>query len=65
MPQSERSQIMKQLLRWLDAKTTKDNGASTGQTIKHVMSEISTLGATERRAQNYIETLSKLGLIRI
>jgi len=56
---------MKELLKWLDAKSKKSNGASTSEILKHVMSEISSLGATRRTARSYIETLSELGFIRI
>ena len=56
---------MKELLRWLSAKSKKSDGATTQQIIRHVMSEISSLGATERRSMGYIETLSKLGFITL
>ena len=65
MPQSERSQIMKELLRWLNAKSKKGVGASTHEVIHHCMSEITSLGATERRVQGYIKTLDSLGFIKI
>jgi len=65
MPQSERSQIMKELLRWLHAKSKSSNGARTGEILTHVMSEISSLGATKRAARSYIETLAQLGFIRV
>jgi len=54
---------MKELLRWLDAKAKKGSGAGTGDILKHIMSEISSLGATKRTARSYIETLSELGFI--
>ena len=56
---------MKQLLRWLNAKSKKSDGASTSEIIKYVMSEITSLGASERTVQRYIATLSKLRFIRI
>lgn len=64
MPQSERSQIMKELLRWVNAKSKK-NGATTSEILHHCMSEITSLGASERTVQNYIRTLNDLGLIAI
>ena len=56
---------MKELLRWLSAKSKKGDGASVGEIIKYVMSEITSLGASQRTARSYIETLSKLGFIRL
>ena len=65
MPQSERSQIMKELLRWLSAKSKKSGGASTQSIIHHCISEITDLGTTERTVQKYIRTLNLLGLISL
>jgi len=56
---------MKELLRWLDAKSKKGDGASVGEIITYVMSEITSLGASQRTAKGYIETLSKLGFISV
>ena len=56
---------MKELLRWLNAKSKKNNGATTHEIIQHCISEITSLGASERTVQNYIRTLADLGFIRI
>jgi len=64
MPQSERSQIMKELLRWLSAKSKK-RGATTRETVKYVMSEITSLGCSRRTASNYLKTLEGLGFIHL
>ena len=56
---------MKQLLRWLDAKSKKGDGATTSEIIHHCIQEITELGASERTVQGYISTLNSLGLIRI
>ena len=64
MPQSERTQIMTELLRWLRAKS-KSSGATTTEIMRHTITEITSLGASERTARAYIETLAKLNFISI
>ena len=44
MPQSERSQIIKAFLKWIEAKTKK-GGASLRECIKHIQVEITEMGA--------------------
>jgi len=56
---------MKQLLKWLNAKSKKSDGASTHEIIHYCISEITSLGASERTVQGYIRTLKALGFIRI
>ena len=56
---------MKELLRWLSAKSKKGDGARVGEIITYVMSEITSLGASRRTSRAYIETLSKLGFIHL
>lgn len=57
MPQSERSQIIKEMLMWIVAKTKKDGGASLSLIVRHCESEITNLGATQRTVQSYLSTL--------
>lgn len=65
MPQSERSQILKELLRWLHAKTVKDGGASRSEIIHFVMVDITELGCTKRRAEAYLQEIVSLGFVSI
>jgi len=62
MPQSERSQIIKAFLRWIEAKTKK-GGASLGECIKHIQVEITEMGAEEKRCKKYVKDCQKAGLV--
>lgn len=64
MPQSERSQIIKELLKWLAAKT-KQGGASYQECIKHIQVEITEMGAEEKRCKKYLKDCQKAELIYI
>ena len=64
MPQSERSQIMKELLSWLDAKSKgKGKGATLKEIIHHTQLEITDLGASNRTIRGYIRDLLRTQLI--
>ena len=62
MPQSERSQIIKEFLRWLEAKT-KRGGATYRDCVRHIQVEITDMGAEEKRCQKYIKSLERANLI--
>jgi len=62
MPQSERSEIIKQFLKWLEAKT-KQNGASRPECIRHIQIEITDMGAEEKRCEKYLKDCERAGLI--
>ena len=60
MPQSERAEIMKKLLKWLASK----NEGATNQAIHHyVQWEICEGGATNNSIKKYVEDLVKNNLI--
>lgn len=63
MPQSERSNTIKELLKWLNAKSKKE-GATLKEIIHHVTLEITELGATDRTIRGYIRTLLRTGMIK-
>ena len=60
MPQSERSDILKKLLKWLD---TQEKGATTSAILHQVKWEITEGGASDKTIKKYIEDLHKGGLI--
>jgi hypothetical protein len=60
MPQSERSDILKKLLKWL---TTQEKGATTQGIVAYTKWEITEGGATDNIIRKYIEDLSKALLI--
>jgi predicted transcriptional regulator len=62
MPQSERSQIIKEFLKWLEAKTKQD-GATLQQSVKHIQVEITEMGAEEKRCTKYLKDCERTGLI--
>ena len=62
MPQSERSQNMKEILRWLKDVVGED-GVTVGQIVAYVVNEVTELGATEKTAKGYVERLHKASLI--
>lgn len=63
MPQSERSQIIKEILKWLEAKS-KRKGATMQEIIDHTQLEISEMGATTKTIKGYVRSLSRNGLIQ-
>ena len=65
MPQSERSQIIKEMLMWIDAKTKKDGGATLLQIVRYTESEITSLGATQRTVKSYLNTLLRHSLVSL
>jgi len=62
LPQSERSQNLKELLAWIKAKSMR-KGATTQQILERITIEITDLGATTRTARSYLVTLERAGLI--
>ena len=60
MPQSERTEIMKKLLKWLDSK---EKGATLSAIITHTKVEITQLGATTNTIRKYVDDLHRSGLI--
>ena len=62
MPQSERSQIIKEFLRWMEAKT-KQGGASIRASVRHIQVEITEMGAEEKRCHKYLKDCQRAGLI--
>jgi hypothetical protein len=60
MPQSERSEILKKLLKWL---ATQQNGATVQAILQYTKWEITEGGATDNAIKKYIEDLDKAGLI--
>lgn len=63
MPQSERSEIIKEFLLWFEAKT-KQGGAHIKEMVSHIQIEITNMGATARRCREYIKDCEHAGLIR-
>ena len=62
MPQSERSKIIKELLRWLKAKT-KGGGATRLECVRWIQLEVTEMGATPQRAMKYVKSCQNAGLI--
>jgi len=60
MPQSERSEILKQLLKWL---VSLEKGATAAEIRQHVKCGITELGASDNTIRKYIEDLKGAGLI--
>jgi predicted transcriptional regulator len=60
MPQSERSNILKKLLKWL---ASLEKETTTAGIHSYVRNEITELGATSKTIQGYIEDLSSAGFI--
>jgi len=60
MPQSERADIMKKILKWL---ASLEKGATNQAINAYVQWEISEGGATNNTIRKYIEDLSKARLI--
>lgn len=63
MPQSERSEIIKESLRWLQAKS-KQGGALLLEFVSHIEAEVTVMGATRKRCLEYIKAMERAGLIR-
>jgi len=61
----ERSAAMKELMKWLLAKTKSSHGASRGEIVRHVVVEVAELGATERTIVGYVDTLVRMGLVSV
>jgi len=62
MPQSERSEIIKQFLKWLEAKS-RHGGATYQECIKHLQVEVTEMGAEERTCQKYMKDCERASLI--
>jgi hypothetical protein len=60
MPQSERSENIRKLLKWL---STMEKGASTAAVRYHVKWEVTEGGATDKTIKTYIEDLKKASYI--
>jgi len=65
MPQSERSQIIIEFLKWLAAKSRskKHEGATIQECVQHIEVEITSMGATTKRALSYVKSCQKAGLL--
>jgi hypothetical protein len=59
LTQGERSKNIKALLKWMDKKKR----VTTGQIVHQILAEITDMGATERTAKDYLESLGKRGFI--
>jgi len=64
LPQSERSNTIKEFLKWLEAKT-KQNGATLQECLKHLQIEITEMGAQDRTCRDYLKDCERAGLIQI
>ena len=60
MPQSERTEIIKTLLKWLESK---EKGVTLSAIITHTKVEITQLGATTNTIRKYVRDLHSSGLI--
>jgi len=65
MPQSERSQIIKEMLMWIDARTKLNGGVRRGELIRFVQLEITSLGAATKTVEKYLRTLVKHKLVAV
>jgi len=65
MPQSERSQIIKEMLMWIDAKTRLDGGIHRAELIRFVQLEITSLGAATRTVEKYLDDLVRHKLVDV
>lgn len=64
MPQSERSDNIKKLAKWLRAKS-KRKGATRREIHKFVKVEVTEMGATDGTIKKYIDDLVQNGFIQI
>jgi len=62
MPQSERSQNIKAILKWL-RDVVGSKGATVQQIIAYVIFDVTEFGATEKTAKSYVEALRRAGFI--
>lgn len=60
MPQSERAQIIKKILEWMN---TKEKGVTVKAFHYHVKWEITEGGASDKAIKKYLEDLHQGGLI--
>ncbi len=60
MPQSERSQVIKSMLMWLNEQ---QRGVPIGNLIRHVELEITSMGGSTRTIRSYILRCKSQGLI--
>jgi hypothetical protein len=60
MPQSERAEIIKKLVKWL---ASQENGATVQAIVHYVKWEITEGGATDNAIKKYIEDLDKAAII--
>jgi hypothetical protein len=64
MTQTEKTEIMKKILKWLlSLEKTETNGATTSQAQHHIEWEICEGGAAPNTCKKYLEDLHKGGLI--
>ena len=64
MPQSERSKIIIDFLKWLQAKgRSSKGGASLQECVYHITVEITNMGATQRRAIDYLRATREANLV--
>ena len=65
MPQVERSEKIKELLAWIEAKSKgKQRGVTMQEIVRHTQLEITELGATGRTVRGYARSLIKHRLIQ-
>ena len=64
MPQSERSQIIKQILRWLEARERSKTSPKILEAKRYIESEICEMGAAPRTVGSYLARLEAHGFIR-
>ncbi len=60
MPQSERAEIIKKLMKWL---VVQEKGVTVQAIVHYVKWEITEGGATDKSIKKYIEDLSRASLI--
>lgn len=65
MPQSERSQIIKEMLMWIAAMSKLEGGVRRGELIRFVQLEITDLGAATRTVEKYLADLLRHKLVAI
>jgi len=65
VPQSERSQIIKEMLMWIAARTIATGGVARGELIRFVQLEITDLGAATRTVEKYLKDLLRHKLVAI
>ena len=63
MPQSERSAIIKEFLKWMQARCRNNNGPTIQECVRFITLEVTEMGATTKRAKGYVESCARAGLI--